>query len=87
MAYRDFKYLTRRTASNKTFPDEAFNIAKNWKYDGYQRGIASGDAARLARTETLATRNKSAVKNENMSKKYVKPIIKKSRKEKYSHLL
>ena len=41
MAYRDFKYLTRRTASNKTFPDEAFNIAKNWKYDGYQRGIAS----------------------------------------------
>ena len=41
MAYRDFKYLTRRATSNKTFPDEAFNIAKNWRYDGYQHGIAS----------------------------------------------
>ena len=41
MAYRDFKYLTRRATSNKTFPDEAFNITKNWRYDGYQHGIAS----------------------------------------------
>ena len=41
MAYGDFKYLTERTASNKTLGDEAFNIAKNSKYDGYQRGIAS----------------------------------------------
>ena len=41
MAYGDFKYWTERTASNKTLGDEAFNIAKNSKYDGYQRGIAS----------------------------------------------
>ena len=39
MAYGDFKYLTERTASNKTLGDEAFNIAKNSKYDGYQRGM------------------------------------------------
>ena len=31
MAYGDFKDLRRR----------AFNIAKNPKYDGYQRGLAS----------------------------------------------
>ena len=29
----DFKNLTRRTASNKTLCDKAFNIAKNPKYD------------------------------------------------------
>ena len=41
MAYGDFKALTRRTASNKVLRDKAFNIAKNPKYDGYQRGLAS----------------------------------------------
>ena len=41
MAYGDFKDLARRTASDKVLRDKAFNIAKNSKYDGYQRGIAS----------------------------------------------
>ena len=41
MAYGDFKDLARRTASDKVFRDKAFNIAKNPKYDGYQRGLAS----------------------------------------------
>ena len=41
MAYGDFKDLKRRTASDKILRDEAFNIAKNPKYDGYQRGRAS----------------------------------------------
>ena len=41
MAYGDFKYLTRRTSSDKIFCDKAFNIAKNSKYYGYQRGLAS----------------------------------------------
>ena len=38
MAYGDLK---RRTASDKSLRDKVFNIAKNPKYDGYQRGIAS----------------------------------------------
>ena len=29
MAYRDFKDLPRRTASDKVLHDKAFNIAKN----------------------------------------------------------
>ena len=31
MAYRDFKDLPRRTASDKVLRDKAFNIAKNPK--------------------------------------------------------
>ena len=41
MAYRHFKDLKRKTASDKSLTDEAFNIAKNPKYDGYQRGLVS----------------------------------------------
>ena len=41
MVYGDFKDLARRTASDKVLRDKAFNIAKNPKYDGYQRGLAS----------------------------------------------
>ena len=41
MADGDFKDLTRRTTSDKILRDKAFNIAKNSKYNGYQRGLAS----------------------------------------------
>ena len=40
MTYGDFKDLTRRTASDNTLRDEAFNILKNPKYDRYQRWFA-----------------------------------------------
>ena len=41
IAFEDAKNLTRRTASDKILRDKAFNIAKNPKYDEYQRGLAS----------------------------------------------
>ena len=41
MVYGDFKDLKRRTASDKVLRDKIFNIAKNSKYDGYQKGLAS----------------------------------------------
>ena len=41
MALRDFKDLTRKTASDKILCDKAFNIGKNPKYRGYQKGLAS----------------------------------------------
>ena len=41
MAHGDFKDLKRRTFSEKVLRDKAFNIAKNPKYDGYQRGLVS----------------------------------------------
>ena len=41
MAYGDFKDLARRTASDKSLRDKAFNIAKIHKYHGYQTRLAS----------------------------------------------
>ena len=41
MAYRDLKDFARRKASDKVLEGKAFNIAKNPKYDAYQRGLAS----------------------------------------------
>ena len=41
MAYEDFKDLNRRTFLDKVLRDKAFNITKDLKYDGYQRGVAS----------------------------------------------
>ena len=40
MAYGDFKDLSKRPAADKVLHDRAFNIAKNPRYDGYQRGLA-----------------------------------------------
>ena len=39
MVNGDFKYLIRRTGSYKLLRDKAFNVAKNSKYDEYQRGL------------------------------------------------
>ena len=39
MEHGDFK--DRRTVADRVLRDKAFNIAKNSKYDAYQRGLAS----------------------------------------------
>ena len=39
MASGNFKDLTRITASEKLLLDEAFNIAKSPKHDGYQKSL------------------------------------------------
>ena len=41
MVYGDFKGLSKRTAPYRVSRDKSINIAKNTKYDGYQRGLAS----------------------------------------------
>ena len=41
MVYGDFKDLTKRAIADNFLWDKAFKIAKNHKYDGYQRGLAS----------------------------------------------
>ena len=41
MAYGDFKDFARTIAADKVLRDKSFNIAKDSKYDGYQRGLAS----------------------------------------------
>ena len=90
LAYGDFKDLTRRTASDKILHDKPFNIVKNLKYDGYQRGLASM-VYRFFDKKSASLADKSAssgtVKNENISNKELaeelhKPIIKKFKKRK-----
>ena len=41
MTYGDFKDLAKRTTADKVLRNKAFNIAKNPKYYGHQRGLAS----------------------------------------------
>ena len=41
MLYVDFKDLNRRIIACKVLRDKAFNIAKDPKYDGYERELAS----------------------------------------------
>ena len=41
MAYGKSKDLVKRTQLEKVLRDEAFKIANDPKYDGYQRGLAS----------------------------------------------
>ena len=82
MAGGDFKDLTRRTTSDKKLSDKPFNIAKNRKYDGYQRGRASM-AYKFCNRKT----SRGAIKNENMLNKELaeelpKPIIRKFEKRK-----
>ena len=40
-AYSDSKDLTKRTIADKILRNRAFNITKDPKYDGSQRGLAS----------------------------------------------
>ena len=55
MAYGDFKDLTRRKTSDKILHDKELNLAKNPKYDGYQRDFASM-VYKLFDKKTSATR-------------------------------
>lgn len=41
MVYEDFKDLNRRIVADNVLCDKTFNIAKDPKFDEYQRGIAS----------------------------------------------
>ena len=61
MAYEDFKSLTRRTTSDKISCDQAFNIAKNPKCGGYQRGCFSMVYQSFDKKTSC-----SGVKNENI---------------------
>ena len=90
MAYGDFKDLKKRTAADKVLRDKAFNIAKDPKYDGYQRGLAAVvfkffDKKTKGIGITMLA-NKSAIKsinqNEQLAEELHRPIIRKFKKRK-----
>ena len=89
MAYGDFKDLKKRTAVDKVLRDKAFNIAKDPKYDGYQRGLASMVYKcfdKKTKGSGVILANKSAIKyipqNEQLAEELHKPIIRKYEKRK-----
>ena len=81
MAYGDFKDLKRRTASDKILRDKAFNIAKNPKYDGYQRGLASMVYKFFDKKSAGSGVNMDVKPNEKLAKELHKPMISKIKKE------
>ena len=82
MAYDwlDFKVLAKRTAADKILRNKAFNIAKNPKYDGYQKGLASM-VYEFFDKKTAGSGVKSVLQNEQLAELH-KPIIRKFKKEK-----
>ena len=83
MDYGDFKDLARRTASDKILRDKAFNTAKNPKYDGYQRGLASIVYKCFDKKTSGSGANNEIKQNKQLAKELHKPIIKKLKKEQF----
>ena len=80
IGYEDFKDLARRTASDKVLRDKAFNIAKNPKYDGYQRGLASMVYKFFDKKSKGSGVNIEVKHNEQLAKELHKPIIRNFKK-------
>ena len=78
MAYGDFKVLKRITASDKVLRDKVFNIAKNPKYDGYRRGLAS----MIYKFTSGSGVNIEVKLNEQLARELQKPIIRNLKKRK-----
>ena len=76
MTYGDFKDLTKRTAADKVLRDKAFNITKDPKYDGYQKGLASM-VYKFFDKKTAGSGIKSMPQNEQLAEELHKPIIRK----------
>ena len=81
MVYGDFKDLAKRTAADKVLREKAFNIAKDPKYDGYQRALASM-VYKFFDKKTAGSGIKSMQQNEQFAEELHKPIIRNFKKEK-----
>ena len=82
MAYGDFKYLTRRIASDKILCDKAFNLAKNPKYDRCQRGLASVIYNFFDKATSGGTVKNEDISNIVLAEELHKPVIRKFYKRK-----
>ena len=82
MAYGDFKDISRTTAADKLYRDKAFNIAKNLKYDGYQRGLNSMVYKFFDKESSGSGAKSQIIQNEELAEELHKPIIRKVEKRK-----
>ena len=81
MAYGDFKDLAKRAAADKVLRDKAFNIAKDPKYGGYHRGLASM-VYKFFDKKSAGNGIKSMPQNEQLAEELHKPINKKFKQRK-----
>ena len=87
MVYWDFKDLNGRTAAQKVLRDKASNIAKNPKYDGYQRGLASMVYKCFDKKLLVVILKMKIFQTNNWLKNYTNQLLENLIKEKYTHLL
>ena len=80
-AYSDSKDLTKTTVADKILRNKAFDIAKDPKYDGYQRGLASTVYNFFDKTSS-GSGVKLIPQNEQLANELHKPIIRKFEKRK-----
>ena len=80
-AYSDSKDLTKRTIADKILKSRAFDIAKDPKYDGYQRGLASM-VYKFFDSKVSGSGAKLILENEQLATELHKPIIRKFEKRK-----
>ena len=92
-AYSDSKYLTKRTVADKILKIKAFDIAKDPKYDGYQRGLASmvykffdskvsSPDKKSVGSGAKHVNTKLIPQDEQLADELLKPIIRKFKKRK-----
>ena len=82
MAYADFKDLRRKKASDKVLRDKVFDIAKNSKHDGYQRGLASMIYKLFDKKTSGGAVKNGIMSNQESAEELHKPVIKKIEKQK-----
>ena len=75
MAYRYFRNLTRKAASDKILRDKALNVAQNLKYDESQRGLASLVYKSFDKKTPGGTFKNENVSNKELAEELHKPII------------
>ena len=81
MAYRDFKDLAKRTAADKVLRDKAFNIVRDSKYNGHQRGLASM-VYNFFDEKTAGHGIRSLLQNGQLAEELHKSVIRKLKKRK-----
>ena len=76
------KDLTKRTVLDKLLRDKAFDIVKNPKYDGYQRGLASMVYYFFDKKASGGAVKNENISNQELAEELQKPVIRKLEKRK-----
>ena len=81
-AYSDSKDLTKRTVADKILKNKAFDIAKDPKYDGYQRGLTSM-VYKFFDSKVSGSSAKLTPQNVQLAEEFINPSLENLKKEKY----